>query len=140
MESPDGSARGRLEVRLERSTGLAGCPRQIEGGSAFVGGSMRQRAMTQEQLRNLLTAFKARHGAEYGLLTLGYFGSYARECATPQSDVDVVFDTSRPNLFLTAMMKQDLELLLGRPVDVLQLRGLTNPRLRARIEAEAVYI
>jgi len=38
------------------------------------------------------------------------------------------------------MMKQDLEALLGRPVDVLQLRGLTNSRLRARIEAEAVYV
>ena len=38
------------------------------------------------------------------------------------------------------MMKQDLEKLLGRPVDVVQLRGLTNLRLKQRIEKEAVYV
>jgi predicted nucleotidyltransferase len=43
-------------------------------------------------------------------------------------------------LFMTAMMKQDLEKLLGRPVDVLPVRGLTNSRLKARIEKEAVYV
>jgi predicted nucleotidyltransferase len=101
---------------------------------------MNERPMTPGRLRDLLAAFKARHGAEYGLLALGYFGSYARDCATPESDVDVIFDTSSPNLFMTAMMKQDLERLLGRPVDVLQLRGLTNLRLKARVEREAVYV
>ena len=101
---------------------------------------MRKKPITREQLRHLLAAFKARHGAEYSLLALGYFGSYARDSTTPDSDVDIVFDTSAPNLFMTAMMKQDLEGLLGCPVDVLQLRGLTNLRLKARIEREAVYV
>jgi uncharacterized protein len=41
---------------------------------------------------------------------------------------------------MTAMMKQDLEELLGCPVDVLQIRGLTNSRLKERIEKEAVYV
>jgi predicted nucleotidyltransferase len=41
---------------------------------------------------------------------------------------------------MTAMMKQDLEKLLGRPVDLLQVRGLTNRRLKERIEKEAVYV
>ncbi len=101
---------------------------------------MNENPLSPGRLRELLTAFKARHGAEYGLLALGYCGSYAHDSAIPESDVDIVFDTSAPNLFMTAMMKQDLESLLGRPVDVLQLRGLTNLRLRARIEREAVYV
>ena len=101
---------------------------------------MKENTLSQDKLRELLAAFKKRHGAEYGLLALGYFGSYAHNTATPGSDVDIVFDTNAPNLFMTAMMKQDLEELLGRPVDVLQLRGLTNPHLKARIEKEAVYV
>jgi predicted nucleotidyltransferase len=96
--------------------------------------------LSAERLRTLLAEFKQRHGAEYGLRALGYFGSYARQTATADSDVDIVFDTDTPNLFLTAMLKQDLETWLGRPVDVLQLRGLTNDRLRARIERDAVYV
>jgi len=74
------------------------------------------------------------------LRLLGYFGSYARNTAAPASDVDIVFDTDAPNLFMTAMMKQNLEGLLGRQANVLQLRGLVNPRLNARIEKEAVYV
>lgn len=96
--------------------------------------------LSTDQLRALLTDFKKRYGAAYHLVALGYFGSYARNSATPASDVDIVFDTDAPNLFMTVMLKQDLEQALGRPVDVLQLRGLTNPRLKRRIEQEVVYV
>lgn len=101
---------------------------------------MGENVLSPDRLRALLTLFKKRHGAEYRLRALGYFGSHARDAATPASDVDIVFDTDAPNLFMTAMMKQDLEELLGCPVDVLQLRGLTNRRLKERIEKEAVYV
>jgi predicted nucleotidyltransferase len=87
-----------------------------------------------------LKAFKEQHGEEYGLQSLGIFGSFARGDAREDSDVDIVFDTSMPNLFRTVRMKQDLEEFLGRPVDVLQLRGLTNLRLKARVEKEARYV
>jgi predicted nucleotidyltransferase len=96
--------------------------------------------LTPERLRILLETFKKQHGAEYRLSALGYFGSFAGNSATASSDVDIVFDTDAPNLFMTAMMKQDLEAFLGRSVDLLQLRGLTNSRLKASIEKEAVYV
>jgi len=101
---------------------------------------MNDSALTPDRLHTLLVSFKKRHGVQYKLRTLGYFGSYARGAATPESDVDILFDTDAPNLFMTTMMKQDLEKLLGRPVDVLQVRGLTNQRLKQRIEREAVYV
>jgi hypothetical protein len=101
---------------------------------------MNDEILSPDRLRALLVTFKERHGAKYRLRALGYFGSYARNEARPDSDVDIVFDTDAPNLFMTAMLKQDLEESLGRPVDVLQVRGLTNPRLKARIEKEAVYV
>ena len=96
--------------------------------------------LSSERLCLLLERFKEQHGKQYQLRTLGYFGSYARNAVTPESDVDIVFDTDAPNLFMTVMLKQDLEESLGCQVDVLQLRGLTNPRLKARIEREVVYV
>ena len=101
---------------------------------------MNPEALTPERLRALLSEFKERYGAEYHLLALGYFGSYARNEATVESDVDIVFETSAPNLFRTSSMLQDLVELLGRPVDGVQLRGLSNHRLKARVEREAVYV
>jgi len=97
-------------------------------------------ATTRESILAKLRDFKELHGEEYGLRTIGIFGSFARDDAREDSDIDVVFDTSIPNLFRTSRMRQDLEELLGRHVDVLQLRGLTNSRLRARVEREAVYV
>ena len=101
---------------------------------------MSEKVLRQAQLHALLKAFKEQHAEEYHLRALGYFGSYARDEAGEDSDVDIVFDTDVPNLFRAVMMKQDLEELLGRRVDVLQLRGLTNSRLKARVEKEAVYV
>ena len=96
--------------------------------------------LPQSELCARLKAFKEQHTERFHLRALGYFGSYARNEADAESDVDIVFDTDTPNLFRTVVMKQDLEELLGRRVDVLQLRGLTNPRLKARVEKEAVYV
>ena len=101
---------------------------------------MSEEVLSPQRLHDLLEMFKARHGAEYHLRALGYFGSYARNTATPESDVDIVFDTDAPNLYLTVMMKQDLEELLGRPVDVVRLRERMNPRLKQRILREARYV
>lgn len=92
------------------------------------------------ELHALLRVFKEQHAEEYRLIALGYFGSYARNEASEQSDVDIVFETDAPNLFRTAMMKQDLEALLGRRVDVVRLRELMNPRLKDRIQREAQYV
>jgi hypothetical protein len=95
---------------------------------------------TREEVLALLKTFMERQHAEYRLISIGVFGSYARGEARGDSDVDIVFETNEPNLFRTVRMKQDLEELFGRSVDVLQLRGLTNLRLKARIEREAVYV
>ena len=92
------------------------------------------------QIHELLKAFKKQHAKEYRLRALGYFGSCARNEATVESDVDIVFQTDEPNLFRTAAMKQDLEDLLRRPVDLVRLREAMNPRLKARIERDAIYV
>jgi hypothetical protein len=46
---------------------------------------MYEETLSPDRLRALLAAFKERHGAEYRLRALGYFGSYARNTATPDS-------------------------------------------------------
>jgi hypothetical protein len=96
--------------------------------------------LTPESLTVRLREFKELHGAEYRLLALGFFGSYARNEATADSDVDIVFETDVPDLLRTSSMRLDLVEWLGREVDVVQLRGLGNARFKARVEREAVYV
>lgn len=101
---------------------------------------MSAKVLPQEKLHHLLKTFKDEYAHTYHLKDLGYFGSYARNQAKDNSDVDVVFTSDRPDLFLTAMLKQDLETLLNRRVDVIRLRENMNPRLKARIQREAIYV
>ena len=96
--------------------------------------------MTTNDVLARLKMFKESRQAEFSLRSLGIFGSFARGQAQEDSDVDVVFETSEPNLFRTSRMKQELEELLARRVDVVRLRERMNPRLKQRILREARYV
>ena len=102
--------------------------------------SMDKTAPTLEELLTLLKLFKQKQGEEFRLQSIGVFGSFARNEATPESDVDIVFTTDDPNLFRTARMKEELEELLSRHIDLIRWREQMNPRLQARIAREARYV
>jgi hypothetical protein len=75
--------------------------------------------------------------ARYGARRVRIFGSVARGDATPQSDIDflVSFEPERSLLDLIGF-KQEVQELLGRPVDVISEGGI-SPHLRDRILQEA---
>ncbi len=74
---------------------------------------------------------------KYGAVRLRVFGSQATGKATESSDIDILadFEPGR-DLWDLVGLKQDLEELLGRKVDVLEEEGL-SPYLRDRILQEA---
>jgi hypothetical protein len=101
---------------------------------------MSKRIPPDEEVFVLLEKFMESQKSEYKLVSLGVFGSVARGEARDDSDVDIVFETTEPNLFRTSRMKQDLEQLLSRPVDIVRLRERMNPRLKQRILQEARFV
>ncbi|MGI8936497.1 nucleotidyltransferase family protein [Leptolyngbya sp. BC1307] len=95
-----------------------------------------QRSQVLEVLRKMKPVLKEK----YGVTHLGIFGSVARDEATAQSDVDVVFEIEQPNLFISVNIKEDLEAELKISVDLVRYRERMNTYLKARIEKEAVYV
>lgn len=89
-----------------------------------------------KQHRNAILAVAAKHGAR----NVRVFGSAARGEAREDSDVDVLvaMESGRTLLDLVAL-SDELEALLGRPVDVVTENGV-SPYLRERIYAEAVAV
>lgn len=76
--------------------------------------------------------------AEMGVISLAVFGSVARDEAGPDSDVDLLVDIRRPmGFFQYYAIKEYLERLLGRPVDLVTREALKR-QLRDQILAEAV--
>jgi len=77
---------------------------------------------------------------KYGVTRIGIFGSVARDDASEQSDVDIVYEMSRPNLFTVVHLKKELERVLHCPVDLVRYRERMNPLLKKRIERDGVYV
>lgn len=75
----------------------------------------------------------------FGVRRLAVFGSVARDEAGPESDVDLLveFDDRPVGLFEFVDLKNRLEELLGRPVDLATKDGLKR-QLRDRILEEAI--
>lgn len=71
---------------------------------------------------------------------IGLFGSFARDEATDESDIDVVVELEKADMFCLIGIKQSLEEAFGRRVDVVRMRNSMNQALRRRIERDAVYI
>lgn len=95
---------------------------------------------TPEEIRRTLRDHQAELVAHFGVRSLALFGSVARGEATFESDVDLLVEFDRPiGLFELFALQDELELILGRPVDVGTVASL-KPRVRERVLEEAVSV
>lgn len=89
-------------------------------------------ALLQEHRDVIATRFGAKH--------LALFGSAARDEMRPESDIDVLVDFDGPATFDGYFdLKDYLEKLLCRPVDLVTSRGL-KPRARQHAERDLVRV
>lgn len=96
--------------------------------------------MEKKDILSLLRAHKPEIVSRFDVIDLALFGSFARDQATEQSDVDILARFEGP-----ATSKQYfgvqfyIEDLLGRDVDLVTEKALRE-ELRPRIEREAVHV
>ncbi len=91
-----------------------------------------------QQLRQVLPQLRS----EYGVTSLGVFGSYVRGEQTETSDIDVLVEFEpdrRFGLFQFCALENELSDLLGRKVDLVMKDGL-KPRIGKRILQEVMYL
>jgi uncharacterized protein len=96
--------------------------------------------MKRDDVLAVLRRFKRDHAERYGILEIGLFGSLARNEPRKDSDIDICIKTETPNPFVLVHIKESLEELLQKPVDIVRVRESMNPFLKERIEKEARYV
>jgi len=96
--------------------------------------------MTRDSALTELVKCKKELEDKYGILRLGVFGSVARNEAGDESDIDVVVQLDKPDLFTIAGIKYDLEDRLHKQVDVVTYSSGMNKVLKNRIDKEALYV
>ena len=94
--------------------------------------------MTRDDILNYLQNHHALFREKYQVDEIGLFGSYARNEAKENSDIDI-FVRMQPKLLNMIAIKQLIEKDLHRKVDIVRLREKMNPYLKKRILKDAVY-
>lgn len=93
------------------------------------------RAELLEKLRDLKPWLE-----EQGIVNVRLFGSYARDEAGPDSDVDLLVDVAKPIGWDFFSLKDQVGQHLGRKVDMCPDDGLSNPHIRRAALRDAILV
>jgi hypothetical protein len=94
--------------------------------------------VTKKIILNTLRDHKEELENRFGVMKIGIFGSYARDSADLQSDIDILVEFNSPTFDNYMDLKFYLEDLLKTPVDLV-LNDALKKRLRPYITQEVVY-
>ena len=75
--------------------------------------------MTKSNILNYLREHYQEFHSQYNVEKIGLFGSYARDEATQNSDIDI-FVTMEPNMFDMIAIKEQIEEDLHAKVDIIR--------------------
>ena len=96
--------------------------------------------MDREEIIQLLKVFKEENKNKYHIERLGIFGSVSKNRMKEESDIDIVVNLTKQDLFELIGIKQDLEERLKYPIDIVSYRENMNSFLKKRIDRDAVYV
>lgn len=96
--------------------------------------------LNKENILHYLKEYKAEKKDSYSISKIGIFGSYARDEADENSDIDIVVDFEKADLYNQIGIMQELEAKFNKHVDVVALWKRMNPKLLSRIKKDAIYV
>lgn len=95
--------------------------------------------MTRDELLKRLRELKP-WLEEQGVINVRLFGSYARDEAGPDSDVDLLVDVTKPLGFSFFGIEEELGERLGARVELVTDQSLANPYIRYTAERDALVV
>ena len=131
--------------RMEKGT--LGSPDTYERVLAAMGYRM---VITLESVRNsdtidkdyilsLLKVYYTYNKEKYGIERIGLFGSFARNEAKQDSDVDIIISLQKPNLLTYSTITQQLETAFRRKVDLISEKAILKEPFKTKVEKEVIY-
>ncbi len=96
--------------------------------------------MQKYEIQNTISSLKPELKKRFSVKQLSLFGSYAREEAHQNSDIDILVDFEiTPDLLTFIELEDFLSQKLGKPVDLVPMRKL-KPILKKQILHEAIAL
>jgi predicted nucleotidyltransferase len=93
---------------------------------------------SKEKIIKILGERRPELKSRFSVTKIGLFGSYARNAALPESDIDLLVELSHPTFDNYMDLKFYLEELLESPVGLV-LSDSLKPRLIPYVTSEVIY-
>ncbi|MBK6303253.1 MAG: nucleotidyltransferase family protein [Arcobacter sp.] len=94
--------------------------------------------MDKTNILNYLKEHYSEFKNKYNVEKIGLFGSYARDEATENSDIDI-FVKMKPSLFDMVAIKEQIENDLNRKVDIIREHKNIKPIFLKMIQKDLIY-
>ena len=97
--------------------------------------------MTKEYIINFFKEHKEEFREKYGVVKIGLFGSYARDEARDDSDIDIAIemDKDKKSLHTFLNFKREIEHLFNKKID-LGIETTFKPRVQKYIQKDIIYV
>ena len=95
--------------------------------------------MTKEYILNFLKANKKLLNEKYHVTKIGLFGSYAKNMATENSDIDIAIESSKKDFFIRDDLREFLEQNFKLSVDVGYIDSFRE-FYKSKIEKKVIYV
>ena len=102
----------------------------VRGGNAF----------GRKQILSMLKVYYLCNRDALGIERIGLFGSFARDEAGADSDIDIIVTLTKPDLFLYSTITRQLETVFGRHVDLISSKSRLPESFRNHLEKEVIYV
>ncbi|NOY07717.1 MAG: nucleotidyltransferase [Spirochaetes bacterium] len=96
--------------------------------------------MTRSEILEILTKYKNENAEKYGINNIGLFGSYSKNEERDESDIDIIIETAEPDLFKLVHIRDELERLFHKNIDIVRKRENMNPYLKKHIGKNTIYV
>lgn len=94
--------------------------------------------MRGEEIEHILKEHKSLLAEKFYVSKIGVFGSYVRNEQRSDSDIDILVEFSQPVGFEFIDLKDYLELLFNKPVDLVTVKAL-KPQMKEEIMSEVQF-
>jgi hypothetical protein len=95
--------------------------------------------MANQEILEALREEKPYLRENFGVLSIGLFGSYARNMEGPESDIDLLVEFKEPRFEHLAGLQIYLEKKFGKRVEVIRKRRGLSERFLKRIQESVRY-
>lgn len=88
----------------------------------------------------LLKVYYIYNKASLGIESIALFGSFARDEAGPESDIDILVSLKQPSLYQYYTLTKQLETVFGRKVDLVSAKAHFQEGFMENIQKDLVYV